>query len=63
MKTMMTGHFSKVSTENPTAPFLDAETIAGLFVHVIRKSTCVRGVTVIIMHSYTAQLKTHLNRL
>ncbi len=54
MKTMMTGHLSEVSTKKPTAPLLDAKTIAGLFVHVIRKSPCVRGVSATIMHSCVA---------
>ncbi len=50
----MTGHLSKVSTKRLTVPLLDAKTIAGLFVHVIRKSPCVRGATVTIMHSCAA---------
>ncbi len=37
-----------------TAPLLDAETAAGLFVHVKRKSPCVRGVTATIVHSCAA---------
>ncbi len=63
MKKMMTGHSSKVSTKKPTAPLLGAKTAAELFVHVIRKSPCVRGVSATIMHSCAARRKTHLNRL
>ncbi len=63
MKTMMTEHLSKVSTKKPTAPLLGAKTAAELFVHVIRNSPCVRGVSATIMHSCAVQRKTHLNRL
>ncbi len=37
-----------MSTNKPTVPLLDAESIAGFFVHVIRKSPYVRGVTMTI---------------
>ncbi len=49
--------------QKPIAPLLDAKTGAELIVHLIRKSPCVRDVTMTIMHSCAAQCKTHLIRL
>ncbi len=43
----------KSKYQKNTAP-LDAQTIAGIFVHLIRKLPCVKGVTVTIMHSCAA---------
>ncbi len=40
MKTMLTGHLSKVSTEKPTVPLLDAKTFAGLFSWNERVTMC-----------------------
>ncbi len=53
----------KSEYQKTTAPILDAKTTADHFVHEIRKSPCVRGVSVTIMHSCAARCKTHLNRL
>ncbi len=53
----------KSKYQKTTVPPLDAKTIARLFVHVIRKSPCVRGVTVTIIDSCAPQCKNHLNRL
>ncbi len=53
----------KSEYQKPTGSLLDAKTVAGLFVHVIKKSPCVRGASATIMHSCVARHKTHLERL
>ncbi len=53
----------KSKYQKTTVPLLDAKIAAGLYVHVMRKSPSVRGVTATIIHSCATQHKNHLNRL